>query len=253
MTWKIKNLKKITPKNIIFIEGLPGMGNVGKIAADFIIDQLKAEKVMEIYSDSFPHCVFVTENNMIELPILEIYQKVFKDRTLLFLAGDIQPTDERSCYEFCEMLLDLLEKNKIKEIITLGGIGQQKIPENPKLYCTGNDKILIKKYCSKKVSNKIHGVVGPIIGVTGLLLGLAQQRKIPAIAILSETFGHPGYLGAKGAREMLKVLNETLKLKLTLKDLDTEIDDIEKEIKTKVKELSKVSKIPKRVDTDYIG
>ena len=58
MTWKIKRLGKVKIKNPILIEGLPGIGNVGKIAVDFIIENLNAKKIFEIYSYSFPS-VFV--------------------------------------------------------------------------------------------------------------------------------------------------------------------------------------------------
>lgn len=257
MSWEIKKYKPIgSKKNLILIEGLPGMGNVGKIAIDFIIDDLKAEKVLEIFSDNFPHCVFVTDKNMIELPSISLYQKKFKDKALLFLVGDIQPLSEKGCYEFCELLVNLFKKHKGKEIITLGGIGLSKIPEKPKLYYTGNTKAIIKKYTSKSLSNKIHGVVGPILGVTGLLLGIASQKKIPAIAILAETYGHPSYLGIKGAREIIKLLNQQLKLKINVKRLDTEIIDIEKEIKTKSQSLNKLmNKKDKKSSkgVDYIG
>ncbi len=247
-TWKINLMaKKPKLRNPILIEGLPGIGNVGKVAIDFIIDELKAKKLYDIFSYSFPHSVFINEKNLVELPSIEIYYKQLPKQDLILLAGDVQPTDEVSSYEFCEKMLDLCEEYKVKEIVTLGGIGLQDIPKEPKVYCTGNNKDLIDKY--KKISangakldNNIYGVVGPIIGVSGLLLGLAEKRKIVAIALLAETFGHPMYLGIKGARETIKVLNSRLGLKLDLKELDKEIEDIEKEVGKKTQEISKISK-----------
>jgi len=47
-------LEKIKYKNPIMIEGLPGIGNVGKIAVDFIIEILKPIKVFELISDKLP-------------------------------------------------------------------------------------------------------------------------------------------------------------------------------------------------------
>ena len=38
----------------ILIEGLPGVGNVGKIAADFLAEKLNAKRFATVYSDSFP-------------------------------------------------------------------------------------------------------------------------------------------------------------------------------------------------------
>ncbi len=257
MTWKIKQVARPKLKKIVLIEGLPGMGNVGKIAVDFMIDSLKAKKMFEIYSYSFPHSVFVNEDNLVELPLIKIYYKKLKNKCLLFLAGDIQPLDEESCYEFCEQILDIFEDYRGKEIITLGGIGLQRIPRQPKVYCTANNKAIINKYAIDGVSNNLYGVVSPIIGVSGLLIGLAGQRKIEAVSLLAETFSHPTYLGIKGAREILKTLNKTLKLNLELSRLDNEINIIEKDIRTKRKEISKVSREMTKVtagsDINYIG
>ncbi len=256
MTWKIKRLGKVKIKNPILIEGLPGIGNVGKIAVDFIIENLNAKKIFEIYSYSFPS-VFVNEDNLVELPLIEVYYKKIGNKTLLLLSGDIQPLDEESCYEFCEQILDMFQSFRGKEIITLGGIGLQKVPKNPKVYCTANTKDIISKYKVPGVSNDIYGVVGSIIGVSGLLLGLAGQRRISAVSLLAETFGHPTHMGIKEAKEVLRALNKTLGLKLDLNKLDAEIKGIEKGIKSKSREFNRLSKNIQKAsisdDISYIG
>ena len=74
--WRIDQTGK-APKlsNPILIEGLPGIGNVGKVAIDFLIDEIKAVKLYEITSYTFPHSVFVNEDNLVELPVIEIFYK----------------------------------------------------------------------------------------------------------------------------------------------------------------------------------
>ena len=244
MTWKINLIgKKPKLKNVVLVEGLPGIGNVGKVAVDFMIESLKAKKLYDIFSYTFPHSVFVNEENLVELPKIEIFYAKVKNNDLLLLSGDVQPIDEVSCYEFSEKILDIAEEFKAKEIVTLGGIGLHNLPKKIKVYCTGNNKAIVTKY--KKgtdLISELHGVVGPIVGVSGLLLGLAQKRKISAISMLAETLGHPMYLGVKGARGILKVLNKKLNLDINIKDLDKEINDIEKEMIKRTEELSEVSK-----------
>ncbi len=242
--WKIiqfgKNPKLNKP---VFIEGLPGIGNVGKIAVDFLIDEIKATKLYEITSHTFPHSVFVNEDNLVELPIVEVfYKQLSGKRDLLLLGGDVQPIDEISSYEFSEKILDIAQKFNAKEVITLGGIGLADIPKKPRVYCTGNTKKIIEKYKHNLVSNNLYGVVGPIVGVSGLLLGLASRRNIEAITFLAETYGHPMYLGIKGAKEILKILNDKLSLKIDVNKLDKEIKDIENEIMKKTEQLSEVTK-----------
>ena len=69
--YKLPKFPKL--KKPIFIEGLPGIGHVGKLAIDFIIEEMKAKKFLEVYSHSFPNLVFVNEKNLVELPTVKFY------------------------------------------------------------------------------------------------------------------------------------------------------------------------------------
>ena len=60
-------------KDIILIEGLPGVGNVGKLAAEHLIDELKAKKFAEIYSKFFPPQVLVDDDGVVKLVNNELY------------------------------------------------------------------------------------------------------------------------------------------------------------------------------------
>tara|TARA_Y100000034_G_C6893729_1_gene411623 strand:+ start:933 stop:1694 length:762 start_codon:yes stop_codon:yes gene_type:complete len=253
MNFKTKILKRIQFNNPVLIEGLPGIGNVGKITLDYLIDSLKAEAFLEIYSNKFPNSVFVNERNLIDLPRITFYYKKFKGKEFILLGGDVQPVDEAGSYEFCDEVLKMFQKLKGKKIITLGGIGLPKIPDHPKVYATGNSKEIMKYFSDRKINKKIFGTVGPIIGVTGLLIGLAKGYKIDAICLLSQTFGHPNYLGIKGARELLKVLDTKFKFGLDFKSLNSEIKDIEKEIKSKTEEITGFTQLNPEQEVSYIG
>lgn len=263
MNWTAtKTVSKLpSTKDAIFIEGLPGIGNVGKVAVDFLIEEIKAKKIMEFFSYTMPHSVFVNEENLVELPSITLFHKRLNKKDILILTGDVQPTDEISSYELTEKILEVAKKFKTKEMITTGGIGLSDIPKNPKVYCTGNNKTLIQKYIKQaKVSNELYGIVGPIIGVSGLLLGLGEKVNIKAVALLAETLGHPAYLGIKGAREILKALSKVHGLKLDFKKLEKEITNFEKNIIKKTEDLHEVSKktalgkVKRQFgSTDYIG
>ena len=262
MAFELVQAQKKLPeiKSPILIEGLPGIGNVGKIAVDFMVDQLKPELIYSIYSDSFPNSVFVTEKNLVELPYVKVYLKKMKGaHDIVFLAGDFQPVEEKSSYEFSQNIVEMFSKMKGSEIITLGGIGLSQVPENPKVYCTGTDKAIIDKYTKgTPMEKRLFGFVGPIIGAAGLLLGLGKKKGIPAIAILAETFAHPMYLGIKGAREMIRILNDKMSLKINIKKIDKDIKEIETQIKKNLKvepgKQELVHKFQKKPsETNYIG
>jgi len=89
----ISIIEKPKIKNVILIEGLPGVGNVGKLAAEHLIDELKAVKFADIYSKYFPPQVLVDDNGVVKLVNNELYyvkhnKKIKKD--LIFLVGDYQ-------------------------------------------------------------------------------------------------------------------------------------------------------------------
>ena len=240
--WEItkETKKEVRLNKPILIEGLPGIGNVGKIAMDFLVEQLKAEKLYSFFSYRFPHSVFVNEKNLIDLPKIDIYYKSFngKKKDLLILVGDIQPIDEESCYTFCDEILKIVKHYKCSEIITTGGIGLQHLPDHPKVYCTSNSQSLLKEYLKKEMLTEkdIFGIVGPIVGVSGVLLGLGRRRGVKGVALLAETFGHPMYLGVKGAKEILKVIQKRFDYPINLDKISKEMIEIEKEIGKKTKE-----------------
>jgi hypothetical protein len=72
-TTEITVLEEIELDNPIFIEALPGLGHVGKLAADHMIDELGATKFAEIYSPTFPPQVLVKEEGIIDNMLNELY------------------------------------------------------------------------------------------------------------------------------------------------------------------------------------
>lgn len=63
----VKELAKVELKNPIMIERLPGLGLVGKIAARYLIKQLKAQKFAYLYSPHFPYFVLVSKREALGL------------------------------------------------------------------------------------------------------------------------------------------------------------------------------------------
>ncbi len=261
MEWEISSVGRIPKlRDAVLIEGLPGIGNVGKLAVDFLIQELKPKKIYEFFSYSFPHSVFVNEQNLVDLPKIELFYTEVKGVPLLLLAGDTQPIDEVSSYHFSNQVLELVQKLGAKEVITIGGIGLSNVPEKPQVFCTGNCKDIVKRYKNgTKINDKIFGVVGPIVGVSGLLVGLSSKKNMKAVSLLAETYGHPMYMGFRGAKEVIHVLNSKFGLELDTRKLDKEIRDIEeideKEVSEDIKS-PKVKRLPPIKGTgemSYIG
>jgi hypothetical protein len=252
MAWTINYVNKPKLNTPLLIEGMPGIGNVGKIVADMLVDQLKAKKLADIYGRKLPNSVFVNEENLVELPSIELFYARAGKQDVIILSGDAQPIDEESCYEFCETVLEHAKRIGTTQLITLAGIGLSESPMKSQTFCTGTDKKFIEELAKAGANPKIHGKVGPILGVSGLLLGVGARHGFKTASLLSETYAHPLHAGFEGAKSSLAVLAKYLGIKFDYVALDEAIKEIRNAPETESK-LETINKLKSYKETTYIG
>ncbi|MEC7930174.1 MAG: PAC2 family protein, partial [Candidatus Thermoplasmatota archaeon] len=121
--------EEVQLENAILLEGLPGVGNVGKLAVAHLIEELGATKCTEIYSSHFPPQVLIEESGEVRLVNNELFYWRGKDgaRDLLFLVGEYQGMEASGQYELTLKMLDLAKDMGVTTIYTLGGYGQGKL------------------------------------------------------------------------------------------------------------------------------
>lgn len=217
----IKETVKVELKNPVLIEGLPGLGIVGKIAARYLIRQLKAKKFAELYSPHFPYYVVVNKRGSVRLLRGEFYFWKNEDgeNDLILLTGDHQAQTTEGQYEVSDRILDFAEKSGVKTIFTMGGC-RMAAKETPRVMVVSTSPELLSK--ASQAGAMVSPVGNPIVGTAGLLLGLAKFRNIEALCLLGET---RGYLpDPRAAKSVLDVLQKTLGIKFDLSGLDKEIE-----------------------------
>ncbi|MEM5797425.1 MAG: proteasome assembly chaperone family protein [Candidatus Aenigmatarchaeota archaeon] len=241
MTTTIFEFEKPKLKNPLFIEGLPGIGHVGRIAAQFLVEELKAKKFAELLSSHFMHYVLLQQSSSVHVLKNEFYYVKAKgkgQRDLIILVGDSQSIDPEGHYEISHEILAYLKKLGVKEMITLGGLGIGEVKENPKVVGAVSDEGLDKKYKGYGIDFDAGSKVGTIVGASGLLLGLGKIYGMKGICLLGETSGYPILPDPKAAEAILKVLMRMLNLKLDISKLDAKVKEMEDFIK-KIEEIQK--------------
>ena len=236
----------------ILIEGLPGIGNVGKIAVEHLIEETKAKKFAEIYSKDFPPQVFINPDGTVKLVNNEFYYLKAKkktDRDIVLLTGDYQGLSSQGQYELVETILDICKELGVKEIFTLGGYGLGHEIESPKVLCATTDKSLVKVMKKHGAVFKKNEPGGGIVGASGLLLGIGKIRGFQGTCFMGET---PGYLvDPKSAKAVLKILMKATNLKVGLSALEKKAKEIE-HIAHQLREIEGISK-EKTEELKYIG
>jgi uncharacterized protein (TIGR00162 family) len=248
----LRELEKPKLDRPIVVEGLPGVGNVGKLAAEHLVDMLKAKKFMEIYSKHFPPQVLIDDDGVVKLVRNELFYHKARDgetADLILLTGDYQGLSPDGQYELSHRVLDVLEPYKPARIYTLGGWGIGKMIEKPRVLGAATDKEIVAEM-------KKHGVTfskvepgGGIVGASGLLLGLGKLRGIDGVCLMGETSGY--FVDPKSAEAVLEVLTKTLKVEIDFSELHEKAKQIDA-ITSKLKDAEPTVE-PKRENLDYIA
>lgn len=238
MTTHIVELKKPRLKNPVFIGGLPGVGNVGRIAAGYLVEELKAVKFAELYSSHFMPFVLVQQGSTVHVLKNEFYYWKRKrrkrwrgQRDFVILIGDSQSIDPEGHYEVVEEILSYIKKLGVKHMFNLAGLGVGEKKDKPEVIGVVNNPKLIKKYSKYGIKFDTGDRVGTIVGAAGLLLGLGARIEINGLCLLGETSGAPLIPDPKAAESVLNTLTKILKIKVDTSKIQKKVKEMEGFIK----------------------
>jgi len=238
-------------KDPIFVEGLPGVGNVGKLAAEHLVDQLKAVKFVEMFSKYFPPQVLVTDAGTIRLVSNELFyvMRPQMKNDLVIMTGDYQGLTPEGQYALSDRTLQIIKELGVNRIYTLGGYGLGKMIEKPRVLGAASDLELVDEMKTFGVTFSKGEPGSGIVGASGLLLGLGNLYGMRSVCLMGETSGY--FVDPKGAQAVLEVLAKILGVTIDFSELEQKAQQIDA-ITSKLKEVEAPAE-PRREDLGYIG
>lgn len=213
------NMEDYRLESASFIEGLPGIGLVAKIAVAYLLSKVKHSKICRIHSLHFPNLVYVSDNKLLST-FTDVYA-VEEPAPVLVMYGNAQPSSSYGQYVFCNTVMDLAIRHGATRVFTVGGLGgKDKITLRREIYCSSSKRDYLEKYV-KIVDGQVYS--GQIVGAVGLLSTIAGMKSVENMGMLVEISDSvPDYYAAKRAAEALSVLT----------GLNVPIGDVEDLIKT---------------------
>jgi uncharacterized protein (TIGR00162 family) len=206
----LREISKPSLKNPVFVQGLPGFGNVGRIAVHLLIRFCEAKPFAELYSPSFPDYVSISSKGIAHLPRYEFYSAIVDTSSLIIMTGETQPSfdDVLAHYEVCGEIVDFVQKQGCRFIVTMGGVPITE--EKAQVYVAATSPRLASEFMGK------GGVIyskGRIVGGTGLTLALGRERGLEGICLLGTTTGFKADKGAgfQVFKFLMKVLGKEIK------------------------------------------
>jgi uncharacterized protein (TIGR00162 family) len=234
----------------IFIEGLPGIGNVGKLAAEHLIDQLGGKKFADIVSKHFPPQVVIGDNGVVRLVDNQLYyaKRDGANKDLVILTGDYQGLTPEGQYELSDFILNVLKELNVKRIFTLGGYGIGRMIKQPRVLGAATEESLVKEMKELGVVFSRNEPGAGIVGASGLLLGMGKYYGMQSVCLMGETSGY--FVDPKSAQAVLEVLAKILDVTVNYEELEAKAKQIDS-ITARLKEIE--AKVDQEEDLGYIG
>jgi uncharacterized protein len=225
---------KEKPQKPIVIQAFPGVGMAGTIAAEFLIDHLKAKQIGRLYSENVPPIIAVHHTKVIE-PFSIFYDK--SHNIVIVSALETIPGME---WELGKTVLKLCSTLKAKELISIEGVESPSTSE-PKTFYLTKDAKKKKKLESIGLKELDEGV---ILGVAASLLLKSPDETY----IFAET--HSELPDSRAAAKIIETLDKYLKLKVDYRPLVDKAEAFEKKLKEL---LSMAAQQTKEKKESYLG
>lgn len=181
----------------VMVEGLPGVGLVGKIATDHVIEQLDMDFVATVDCEGIPRVAIYNEDDTTVQPPVRLYADEAND--VLALQSDI-PVSRTAAREFAGCVTTWLEEHDALPLYLSGLPVQDLDPEKvPDLFgiATGDAAGILDDHAIPLPPER--GVVG---GPTGALLNRAGARDIDAVGLVVDS--DPQFPDPAAARRLIE-------------------------------------------------
>lgn len=225
-------------RNPVIIEGFPGFGFVSTIVTQYLIKHLNAKPIGRITSNKLAPIAAIHNKDII-YPL-----EIFYDKKTNILILQALTSVEGVEWEIADTLIEIANKVKAKEIISLEGVASD----------SGNLGILFYTNQSKdkpEAMNLKPLKEGVVVGVSGALLMKSKEFKIPFYSFFAET--QTKLPDNKAAAEIIKVLDKHLNLTVDYKPLIDKAKELETQLKTLLSQITQAKSHKEKKILSYTG
>lgn len=204
----------IESKNPIIIGGFPGMGLIGNIVVQYLIDQMDMKPCGRVDSRLFPP-IAILYGGLVKGPV-RIYEKPEKNIVAVFSDIPIDPVISR---EVGHSIVKWAKGLNPREIISIAGLATTGVEH--KVYGAATSQTGLDR-----IKDKVNVFeMGTITGVPGVIMNESVNLGIDGVCILGETRGpNPD---PRSAIEVVKALNNIFDLNINIEPMKEQAEQIE--------------------------
>ncbi len=205
------------PKQSMILEAVPGVGNIGKILVDGLIEKHPSRTIGWILHPDFPPHATMSDEGLIGPPRLDIIDVILPNgESVCIVTGVMQPMTAPGQFEVAESILRLASDSEASRLLVLAGLAAE--PDCRSIYAVCSDKGFRKTLEKEDILVSRSQPKGGMIGVAGMVLSLSTTLGVPTLGVIAETVGASSDVLA--ADRMAKWIEQAFEVPLDL-DLDT--------------------------------
>jgi proteasome assembly chaperone (PAC2) family protein len=176
------------PPHCMLMAALPGVGNVGKLFVDTMIESLPSRKLARIlHPDLLPHAM-LSGNGLLSPPHLSLDSVELPDgKTVVTFTGAGQPLTPRGQHEVACLVLDLAHQSGCPLVLVLAGLSAQPGESEVHMVCASAE--YRDELQAKGLAVSVEQPAGGMIGLAGLLASLSTWKGVNAAACITSTIG----------------------------------------------------------------
>ena len=227
------------PKNPTIITGFPGLGLVGTIAAEFLVNHLHMQKIGKIVLLGMPAMVAVHQYHLVDA--ISVYYAPHENIVVVHALSAAAGQEWQLAKEI-ELMSRMLSA---KEIICLEGVAST---ERKKEFGT----FFFSTTESKKKQLQTFGLQPLEEGVViGLTAGLLSSMPTHVVCLFAETASQ--LPDSKAAASLIKALDQYLGLQVDYKPLLVEAQRFEDKLRTILSQGQKTQELSDKKWMSYVG
>jgi proteasome assembly chaperone (PAC2) family protein len=246
----MKEIRKVDHSSLrkpLAVVGMPGVANVGRIAAVAMARGLKAVKLAEIFCTDSPPSAEVRKDGRPRIRHGQLYFSNTKESphdTLIF-TGDFQPSDNVGQYEYSDYIASICKQYRVELLISLAASVCGYVPVERKVWIAATSDELVNMFSKDNVVKVFKGAT--ISGINGLAPVIASiGYGIGGACLLADTY--PLLTEDPAASKcLLEVIKDKLQLPVPISILDKRIEKMKEELRRIEDELSKHPSKPSKL------
>ncbi len=168
------------PEVNTLVAGFPGIGLIGGISSEQLINSLSLHQVASIHCDDFPPTAVIFDG----IPRRPV--RFFAGEGFLLVKSDMVIPSQLS-FSMAETIIDWAVEKQVEEVIIFDGIPGAEDTEDKKIWGA------VSSHSAEKQAKKLNVELikrGAISGIASALLLCAHEKKLEAIAMLAESSVH---------------------------------------------------------------